>query len=63
MRKIRLLMDSAIHPAGTELSIVGDDVGVHAMDAVVLAHAIDLIEREEAEPVVDPAPGFAVPSP
>jgi hypothetical protein len=58
VRKIRLLADSALHHAGAELTVVDTDaVAAHAKDSVTLAHAITLVEKGQAELVVEsPAP-------
>lgn len=53
IRKIRLRADSALHVSGSELVVVAGHVGVHAMNAIVEAHALDLIEKGLAEPVID----------
>ena len=64
MCKIRLLADSALHSADTELTIVSDDVGVHAMDCVTLSHATHLIASGLAEYVTDtPGPADEAPLP
>jgi hypothetical protein len=44
--------------------VVGDDAGVHAMNAVVEDHPLDLIEKGLAEPVTDtPTPTDDAPLP
>ena len=61
-RRIRLLADSALHVANTELTVVDTDaVAAHGMESVSRAHAEHLVANALAEWVDPPVDEASLP--